>query len=32
VLEKCGFARVAETSEFDERIGQTVEMYLYELK
>jgi RimJ/RimL family protein N-acetyltransferase len=32
VLEKCGFERIAETSEHDERIGQVVEMYLYELK
>jgi RimJ/RimL family protein N-acetyltransferase len=31
VLEKCGFQRVAETSEHDERIGQVVEMFLYEL-
>jgi RimJ/RimL family protein N-acetyltransferase len=32
VLEKCGFARVGETTEFDERIDRIVEMYLYELK
>ena len=32
VLEKCGFLRIAETSEHDERIDQVVEMYLYELK
>jgi RimJ/RimL family protein N-acetyltransferase len=32
VLEKCGFERIAETTEHDERVGQVVEMYLYELK
>jgi RimJ/RimL family protein N-acetyltransferase len=31
VLEKCGFERVGETSEHDERIGQVVEMFLYQL-
>jgi RimJ/RimL family protein N-acetyltransferase len=31
VLEKCGFERVGETSEHDERIGRVVEMFLYEL-
>jgi RimJ/RimL family protein N-acetyltransferase len=31
VLEKCGFVRVGEQSEHDERIGQVVELFLYEL-
>ena len=31
VLEKCGFERVGETREHDERIGRVVEMFLYEL-
>jgi RimJ/RimL family protein N-acetyltransferase len=31
VLEKCGFVRVAEEAEYDERIGQVVELFLYEL-
>ena len=32
VLEKCGFVRVGEESEHDERTGQVVELFLYELK
>ena len=32
VLEKCGFERVAETSEPDEHLGRDVELFLYELR
>src|SRR4051794_4109439 len=32
VLEKCGFERVAETSEPDAQLGRDVELFLYELR
>jgi RimJ/RimL family protein N-acetyltransferase len=32
VLEKCGFERVAETSEPDAHLGRDVELFLYELR
>jgi RimJ/RimL family protein N-acetyltransferase len=32
VLEKCGFERVAETSEPDKHLGRDVELFLYELR
>src|SRR4051812_8715764 len=32
VLEKCGFVKVEEHTEHDERIGRDVELFLYELR
>jgi RimJ/RimL family protein N-acetyltransferase len=32
VLEKCGFVRVSAIAEFDERLGEEVEEFLFELR
>jgi RimJ/RimL family protein N-acetyltransferase len=32
VLEKCGFVRVSAKAEFDERLGEEVEEFLFELR